>query len=395
MKKFLFSICALFVASSTFAANTYSIDKVYLSSTGQASVAVAFSLEDGFACGGYGFTIQLPDELKFVDAKVTAGDCYADPPSITSNILPSGALKVGYSSSTVLTKQSGVLLSCKIQAKSSVSAGTVFTANLVDAMFVKAPSTSVAVADASFDIEITDKVILDETSKAMPAAQDGVNVLVKRTIKKDVWSTIVLPFAMTKAKAEAAFGEDASYAQFSGFTTTLDMDTFTPTAITINYTPYTLGGLNTLKTGTAYLIRTTKDITEFTVDGVNISTTITPVSKADTEYPDNFSGSFTGSFVKTTVPSDGLFLSGNKLYYSKGATNIKAYRGWLKLDVVLNKALDLGAPVYLNVDGETTKVEGMNISFEDGQYYNLKGQKVDNPTQKGVYIRNGKKVVIK
>lgn len=50
------------------------------------------------------------------------------------------------------------------------------------------------------------------------------------------------------------------------------------------------------------------------------------------------------------------------------------------------------------VDGETTKIGSINangeINVEDGVYYNLAGQRVQNPT-KGIYIINGKKVVLK
>ena len=50
------------------------------------------------------------------------------------------------------------------------------------------------------------------------------------------------------------------------------------------------------------------------------------------------------------------------------------------------------------IDGETTKIGSINangeINVEDGVYYNLAGQRVQNP-KKGIYIINGKKVVIK
>ena len=47
-------------------------------------------------------------------------------------------------------------------------------------------------------------------------------------------------------------------------------------------------------------------------------------------------------------------------------------------------------------DGETTGIDGVTTD-EDGTddgYYNLNGQRVDNP-QKGIYIHRGKKVIIK
>lgn len=45
---------------------------------------------------------------------------------------------------------------------------------------------------------------------------------------------------------------------------------------------------------------------------------------------------------------------------------------------------------------ETTGIDGTeSTSSESGDLYNLKGQRVDKPTVKGLYLRNGKKVVIK
>ena len=45
-------------------------------------------------------------------------------------------------------------------------------------------------------------------------------------------------------------------------------------------------------------------------------------------------------------------------------------------------------------DDTTTGIDGVTLNAEDGDIYNLRGQKVNN-TLKGVYIQNGKKVVIK
>lgn len=99
----------------------------------------------------------------------------------------------------------------------------------------------------------------------------------------------------------------------------------------------------------------------------------------------------------TTIPADNIFLgTDNKFYYSDGSNTIKGFRGyfWLK-DF---KSSDASRQIKLMVDGEeATGIEGLYINGEavaEG-VYNLKGQRVDMPTQKGVYIKDGKKVVIK
>ena len=63
--------------------------------------------------------------------------------------------------------------------------------------------------------------------------------------------------------------------------------------------------------------------------------------------------------------------------------------------------LPSGAPAKLSLsfgdDDETTDIENVTSDEEtkdNDVYYNLNGQRVSNP-QKGVYIHNGKKVIIK
>jgi hypothetical protein len=57
---------------------------------------------------------------------------------------------------------------------------------------------------------------------------------------------------------------------------------------------------------------------------------------------------------------------------------------------------NLGTRGYIGFDDGTTAIEGVvkNAEINDGVYYNLLGQRVDHPS-KGIYILDGKKVVIK
>ena len=74
--------------------------------------------------------------------------------------------------------------------------------------------------------------------------------------------------------------------------------------------------------------------------------------------------------------------------------HLKANRAYLHTSYDVTTA---GARDYLEFafeDGDVTAIETVKSEKTDGQYYNLNGQKVQNPT-KGLYIINGKKVVIK
>ena len=246
--------------------------------------------------------------------------------------------------------------------------------------------------DVTFKVTVTDRLTLDENSTVAPTAASGVNVKVKRTIKANEWSTICLPFNMTKANADAVFGSDVKVATYKNYTAVIDESTLIPSAITMNFETYTMNALKPMKAGTPYLIKTTKDIESFDLDGVNISETTTDVTGIETTYELN--GKFKGTLAKTKVPEKCLFISGNKFYYSEGKTNIKAFRGWFELQAVLNEAVSFDAPIYINLDGETTGVKTMK-AVDNENYYDLQGRRVSEPTKKGLYIRGNKKVFIK
>ena len=92
----------------------------------------------------------------------------------------------------------------------------------------------------------------------------------------------------------------------------------------------------------------------------------------------------------TTVAANaGYILKDGAFHPSSGANALPAGKAYL--------AISASAPI-LNLDfgGETTGINAVNGSeFKvNGEYYNLAGQRVTNPT-KGLYIVNGKKVIIK
>ncbi len=241
----------------------------------------------------------------------------------------------------------------------------------------------------------------DESSATLPNYTVGekANVAMKRKLTAGNWSTIVLPFTLTKEKAETVFGSDMQLAEFSGFSTEYSDDNdVIPDAIQIHFSTYTMTARKNMTGGKLFLIKTAKDMESFEADEVTLANAVTDVSKAD-EWGTN--GKFTGSLVKTIVPENGLFINDNKFWYSTGQTNIKAFRGWFELGAVLNKNTNFSAKIAFFIDNEETSIEGLTKGARlDGAVYTLNGQLVgrnlsDKNLQKGVYIRNGKKFVVK
>ena len=97
----------------------------------------------------------------------------------------------------------------------------------------------------------------------------------------------------------------------------------------------------------------------------------------------------------------------NKLYWPQPAdaehpVSLNAFRAYFQLDDKVT-----ASEIFLNFDGdeddnnEATGIKTTNytnLTNYDGAWYSLDGRKIANgqkPTAKGVYIHNGRKVVIK
>lgn len=246
-------------------------------------------------------------------------------------------------------------------------------------------TTRTAAPDVTFKVTVTDRITLDEESTELPATMAGVNVKVKRTLKADVWNTICLPFSMDETQLKAAFGDDVELGYFDGYDAN-------GSDITVSFAQ--VEAADGMEANQPYLVKVSSAITSFNVDGVDV--------EADEEgafirvggTKSNPKSLFTGTLrAGTIVPADYLYLSDNKFYYSTGTTTIKGFRGYFFLKDFDSSA---GTPVLnFEVDGQVTKVDGIQVVTNDGTYYNLNGMKTDRPTKKGVYIRDGKKVVIK
>lgn len=120
------------------------------------------------------------------------------------------------------------------------------------------------------------------------------------------------------------------------------------------------------------------------------------MTKTETAPAGDFSGnSLKGTMTIITNPSNAYVLN------YKAATGAGFYKLSASGTIGANKAYltysgGAGAPSFLGF-GDVTAIEGIVKSQEstaNGQYFDLQGRRVLNPT-KGLYIVNGKKVVIK
>ena len=386
---------------------------------GDQSVDLCFAMKNSVEIRGFQMKVFLPEGV--TAAKSSTGKFQY---TLNADRLPEGHDQQAVFSEHESDEGAYILVTCNSQYDERFSVGDgqvmTFKVNIADDMELgdypviiremKLSETDIsryyvtAYVESTLTIEENDgRIHFNETSTSLPiyTAGDKGDVTMNRTIKANQWSTIVLPFTLTKAKAEAAFGSDVQLAEFSGFTVDYgdDDENVTPLGIVVNFSTYTMSAKKPMTGGKMFLIKTSSEITSFEADDCTLVAAVIDTEKTD-EY--DTAGKFTGSFVKTKVPADGLFIADNKFWYSTGETNIKAFRGWFELGAVLDKETDFGAKVFFSIDDEPTSVDGLAVGAmrQQGDVYTLDGLYVgrDIPTnrlKKGIYIVNGKKVVIK
>ena len=206
--------------------------------------------------------------------------------------------------------------------------------------------------------------VVDEDQDFVSPADDVENATIrlKRSLSKDYWNTFVVPFDIASFN-----GEIREYSSLDGKTMQ-----FTKT--------------DEMRAGIPYLVKPNEDITDPVYSNVTLTSMhATFVNKGGDYY-------FTGTYGPYNLSTDKrhMFLTTDgKLAYPEDLDHrqLKGMRAYIEM---LN-----GAPApSMAIEGDATGIK----TIDNGQWtmdnvYDLQGRKVQNPG-KGVYIVNGKKIII-
>lgn len=236
-----------------------------------------------------------------------------------------------------------------------------------------------AIADLS--MKLANTVVIDEANKYDPAKLNGSakQVTFKRTLVEG-WNGLVLPFDMTVNEAKTVFNASA-VKDFTGVTYD---ETKGATLVFSDATDITAGK--------PFMIKATAG-TEYTINNVEL--------KADElqtieQTVDEVKYTMTGTYQKVDLTNVNFVLIQGNNYYQHNTnkqSSAKAFRAYF-----VNESTGEAASKGINFDfGDETN--GISLiedaqNSKNGNIYNLQGQKV-NHAQKGVYIVNGKKIVVK
>lgn len=215
-------------------------------------------------------------------------------------------------------------------------------------------------------------------------------ILSGRTLVKDGnWNTLCLPFALSNFNGTPL--ADAIVMEFN--TKTSD---FANGTLTLNF-----ANVTSIKAGKPYIVKWTsgQDIVAPEFVGVTVKNTA-----AETINP-NGAVSFVGSYDPVSIGSEGdktkLYMGANNtLYYPNGEMTIGACRAYFQLNngIVAGDLANGVRSIVLNFDDEATGIVSIAKETEivkEG-WFSLNGMKLDKqPTTKGLYIQNGRKVIVK
>ncbi len=237
-----------------------------------------------------------------------------------------------------------------------------------------------------------DQFLLEDNSELKESDICYDITLTERTLYKDGdWNTLCLPFALS--------AEQIAASPLAGCTLKeLDTEGTYDTDNKTGYAPAT-GTLSlyfkdatTIAAGKPYLVKweSGADIVNPVFTGVTISNVNTPVTSSDKNV--TFIGNYSPVHL-TGGDASNLYLgAANKLYWPTANRTINAFCGYFHVN--LDGEL-LVREIRLNLDSTTGVEEVQGDNVQCSNWYDLQGRKLSGkPTQKGVYIHNGKKVVI-
>ena len=412
MKKLIVSVLCLWLMSvgKAGADNTLSVANVTVPQGGQATMEIVCSFETVFK--GFQLDLELNNDgmvtptmsgVKPVATLEFSGTDHNFSNSQLNNgeeppvLLPKYRyLCVSMTSGDVLPT-SGKLMNVVLNADANATVGQTYPVKLSGIEFTGADNIRYVLADVPFSITIGEpadtRTLLSEDATSAPDAASNVDVRVKRTIVKDVWNTICLPFAMNATQVKTAFGDGVKLGSFKSWKTTAWNDDDKPTAIEVTFEEETEIAANK-----PYIIKVENDFTEFTADGV----TIDPKSVLSTtvgSYGKRTFGSFTGTYTPITIDEECLFLSGNNFWYSTGNTTTKGFRAYFyfqdvlasynsvstaRMKIMLDETTGMGDAVRQNEKGEAA----------NDKWYTIGGLSLEGePTAKGVYVNNGRVII--
>lgn len=228
---------------------------------------------------------------------------------------------------------------------------------------------------------------LDETkTDNVIETYENANVTLQRTLSKDYWNTFCVPFALDAEQVAQYFGEGTQLRTYEGNCN--DNIVYFATVDNIE-----AGKPYIMKPGNAVVQNPTFEGVSMVATGLDKNGNPQAVGDASTVQ---MKGIYNQILLKTDKTE--LFLGDNDLFYYPIDDIDARTIGGLRAYFIVPQGTDI-KKLRANLDGTPTSLDTIFDTEEsNAPVYNLQGQCVGNSLRalkSGIYIQNGKKVVVK
>ncbi len=220
-------------------------------------------------------------------------------------------------------------------------------------------------------VSTADHVTLSESAQNVLETKVA-DVTVGRTLAAGVWNTLCLPFKTDKSAIAQATGnavENVSLRTFSGFSENV----------------LTFATADTITAGTPFLVKLAQEAENPTFTLVNLKSDIASNTRTVTHN----GASMIGIFDPTDIGTGGLFLTASgELKRASGSTTLKGLRAYFTVPGTTT--------ARLMIDDDATVIDMIEAAPTDDRWYAPDGRRYSTqPTRRGIYIKDGKKVIIR
>lgn len=229
--------------------------------------------------------------------------------------------------------------------------------------------------------------ILDETKKDnVIETYENANVTLQRTLSKDYWNTFCVPFALDAEQVAQYFGEGTQLRTYEG---------------NCNDNIVYFATVDNIEAGKPYIMKPGNAVVQNpTFEGVSMVATGLDKNGNPQAVGDASTVQMKGIYNQILLEADKteLFLGDNDLFYYPIDDIDARTIGGLRAYFIVPQGTDI-KKLRANLDGTPTSL-GTIFDTEESNapVYNLQGQCVGNSLRalkSGIYIQNGKKVVVK
>lgn len=228
---------------------------------------------------------------------------------------------------------------------------------------------------------------LDETkTDNVIETYENANVTLQRTLSKDYWNTFCVPFALDAEQVTQYFGEGTQLRTYEGY---------------CNNNIVYFATVDNIEAGKPYIMKPGNAVVQNpTFEGVSMVATGLDKKGNPQAVGDASTVQMKGIYNQIELKADQteLFLGDNDLFYYPLDDIDARTIGGLRAYFIVPQGTDI-KKLRANLDGTPTSL-GTIFDTEESNapVYNLQGQCVGNSLRalkSGIYIQNGKKVVVK